>query len=357
MKIALITDTHFGARNDNPAYANYFFKFYDNVFFPYLKEHNIKTCIHLGDIVDRRKFINFKTSHDFRNNFMKRLWEEKIDTHIIIGNHDTYYKNTNQVNAVDELLTTYDGINEPFIYSDPKVVEIGGMRMLFLPWVNSSNEEKTRMMLEQESADIVLGHLEIKGFEMHNNMKSITGLEKRLFRRFEKVLSGHFHKKSDDGQIYYLGCPYEFMWNDYNCQKGFHILDTETREIERIVNPYTIHEKIYYNDEENDYKDFDYSKYEDKYIKLIVEKKKDYYLFDKFVDGFYKQTKVHDIKIIEDYSDLDASTVADDIAERSEDTPTLLDNYVNELETDLNKDKLKTLMRTLYTEAGDMEIW
>jgi DNA repair exonuclease SbcCD nuclease subunit len=356
MKIALITDTHFGARNDNPAYANYFFKFYNNVFFPYLKEHNIKTCIHLGDIVDRRKFINFKTSHDFRHNFMKRLWEEKIDTHIIIGNHDTYYKNTNEVNAVDELLTTYDGINEPFIYSDPKVVEIGGMRMLFIPWVNSTNEEKTKMMLEQESADIVLGHLEIKGFEMHNNMKSVTGLEKRLFRRFEKVLSGHFHKKSDDGQIYYLGCPYEFMWNDYNCQKGFHILDTETRELERIVNPYTIHEKIYYNDEENDYKDFDYGKYEDKFIKLIVEKKKDYYLFDKFVDGFYKKTKVHDIKIIEDYSDLDASTVADDIAERSEDTPTLLDNYVNELETDLNKDKLKTLMRTLYTEAGDMEI-
>jgi|TARA_B100000073_G_scaffold339858_1_gene338849 DNA repair exonuclease SbcCD nuclease subunit len=356
MKIALITDTHFGARNDNPAYANYFFKFYNNVFFPYLKEHNIKTCIHLGDIVDRRKFINFKTSHDFRHKFMRRLWEEKIDTHIIVGNHDTYYKNTNEVNAVDELLTTYDGINEPFIYSDPKVVEIGGMRMLFLPWVNSSNEEKTRTMLEQESADIVLGHLEIKGFEMHNNMKSVTGLDKKLFRRFEKVLSGHFHKKSDDGQIYYLGCPYEFMWNDYNCQKGFHILDTETRELERIVNPYTIHEKIYYNDEENDYKDFDYSKYEDKFIKLIVEKKKDYYLFDKFIDGFYKKTKVHDIKIIEDYSDLDASTVADDIAERSEDTPTLLDNYVNELETDLNKDKLKTLMRTLYTEAGDMEI-
>ena len=356
MKIALITDTHFGARNDNPAYANYFFKFYNNVFFPYLKEHNIKTCIHLGDIVDRRKFINFKTSHDFRHKFMRRLWEEKIDTHIIVGNHDTYYKNTNEVNAVDELLTTYDGIHEPFIYSEPKVVEIGGMRMLFLPWVNSSNEEKTTMMLEQESADIVLGHLEIKGFEMHNNMKSVTGLEKRLFRRFEKVLSGHFHKKSDDGQIYYLGCPYEFMWNDYNCQKGFHILDTETRELERIVNPYTIHEKIYYNDEENDYKDFDYSKYEDKFIKLIVEKKKDYYLFDKFIDGFYKKTKVHDIKIIEDYSDLDASTVADDIAERSEDTPTLLDNYVNELETDLNKDKLKTLMRTLYTEAGDMEI-
>ena len=106
MKIALITDTHFGARNDNPAYANYFFKFYNNVFFPYLKEHNIKTCIHLGDIVDSSTFINFKTAHEFSNNFMKRLWEETIATPIIIGNHDTYYKNTNEVNAVDALLKT-----------------------------------------------------------------------------------------------------------------------------------------------------------------------------------------------------------------------------------------------------------
>ena len=242
------------------------------------------------------------------------------------------------------------------VYAEPKVILKGGMKMLYVPWVTPENIEKTTMMLEQESADIVLGHLEVKGFEMFNGAFADSGLERKLFRRFEKVLSGHFHKKSDDGQIYYLGSQYEFMWNDYNCKKGFHILDTETRELERIINPYTIHEKIYYNDELNDYKNFDYTKHKDKYIKLIVEKKKDYYLFDKFVDGFYKKTKVHDIKIIEDYSDLDASTVADDIAERSEDTPTLLDNYVNELETDLNKDKLKTLMRTLYTEAGDMEI-
>ena len=356
MKIALITDTHFGARNDNPAYANYFFKFYDDVFFPYLKQHNINTLIHLGDIVDRRKFINFKTSHDFRLNFMKRLWEDKIDTHIIIGNHDTYYKNTNEVNAVDELLTTYDGVHEPFIYTKPKVVELGGTRILMLPWVCPENKDETIQALEQERADVIMGHLEIEGFEMHNGIKSTTGLSKSLFRRFEKVYTGHFHKKSDDGQIYYLGCPYEFMWNDYRCPKGFHIFDTEKREIERIVNPYTIHEKIFYNDETNDYKDFDYTQYEDKYIKLIVEKKKDYYLFDKFIDGFYKKTNIHDLKVIEDYTDLDASTVADDIAERSEDTPTLLDNYVNELETDLDKEKLKTLMRSLYVEAGDLEV-
>ena len=348
MKIALINDTHFGARNDNPNYANYIYKFWDDIFFPYLEEHNIKDVIHLGDVLDRRKFVNFKTLKDFNDKFVDRLKNVNFD--IIIGNHDTYYKNTNSVNAPKELL---DWCN---IYSDPTVIEKGGMKMLLIPWVTPENLEQTTMMLEQESADIVLGHLEIKGFEMHNGHTSDTGLDKKMFRRFEKVLSGHFHKKSDDGHIYFLGSQYEFMWNDYNCQKGFHILDTETRELERIVNPYTIHEKIYYDDEQNDYKNFDYEKYRDKYIKLIVEKKKDYYLFDKFVDGFYKETNVHDIKIIEDYSDLDASTVADDIAEKSEDTPTLLDNYIDELATDLEKGRLKKLMKTLYTEAGDLEI-
>jgi len=279
------------------------------------------------------------------------LIDGRRNVDIIVGNHDTYYKNTNDINAPDELL-------DPIMFNvhrEPTVQTIGGMKMLFLPWVNSQNIERTTMMLEQESADIVLGHLEIKGFEMHNGHISTNGLEKKLFRRFETILSGHFHKKSDDGHIFYLGSPYEFNWADHNCPKGFHILDTETREIKHIKNPYTIHEKIYYNDEENDYKDFDFDKYKDKYIKLIVEKKKDYFLFDKFLDGFYK-TDINDIKVIEDYSDLDASTVADDIAERSEDTPTLLDNYIEQLETDLNKDKLKTLLKSLYTEAGDIEV-
>ena len=348
MKIALINDTHFGARNDNPNYANYFYKFWEEIFFPYLEEHNIKNIIHLGDVLDRRKFVNFKTLSDFNNKFVHRLKDIHVD--IIIGNHDTYYKNTNEINAPQELM------DWGYVYSEPTVVERGGTKMLYVPWVTPDNVEKTTMMLEQESADIVLGHLEIKGFEMFNGAYADSGLERKLFRRFEKVLSGHFHKKSDDGQIFYLGSQYEFMWNDYNCKKGFHILDTETRELERIVNPFTIHEKVYYNDELNDYKNFEYDKYKNKYIKLIVEKKKDYYLFDKFVDGFYKETKVHDIKIIEDYSDLDASTVADDIADKSEDTPTLLDNYIDELETDLEKSRLKKLMKSLYTEAGDLEI-
>jgi hypothetical protein len=210
-------------------------------------------------------------------------------------------------------------------------------------------------MLEQETADIVMGHLEVKGFEMHNGHMSDTGVEKDMFKRFETVLSGHFHKKSDDGHIYYLGCQYEFVWSDYKCPKHFHIYDTETRELTAIRNPLTIHHKIYYNDETTDYNNYDFSDCDNKYIKLIVEKKSDYYMFDKFVDDIYKKSKLYDLKIIEDYSDLDASSVDDDIVENAEDTTTLLETYIEQTDTTLDKNRLKTLMKSLYTEAFDYE--
>ena len=349
MKIATINDTHFGGRNDSDAFSEHFFKFYDNIFFPYLKEHGIKTLIHLGDVVDRRKFINFNTLQTLREKFIYKLGREGIDTHIIIGNHDTYWKNTNEVNAPQELLNQFN------VYSDPCKIKIDGMNMLILPWVTPDNYDKTRMMLEQESADIVLGHLEIKGFEMNNGYVSEVGLEKELFNRYETVISGHFHKKSDNGHIYYLGSQYEMTWSDYNCPKHFHILDTVTRELTPIRNPLTIHHKIYYNDETTDYTEFDYSICNNKYIKLIVEKKTDYFMFDKFVDNIYQKATPYDLRIIEDYSDLDATTVADDIVEQSEDTPTLLDTYIEQTDTTLDKHRLKILMKGLYTEAFDYE--
>ena len=120
MKIAIVTDTHFGARNDNLNFNDYFYKFYDNIFFPTLKERDITTCVHMGDVVDRRKYISYRIANDFRSRFIERFKELNIDLHIIIGNHDTYYKNTNEVNSMNELVGE-DILTS--IYSEPQVVE------------------------------------------------------------------------------------------------------------------------------------------------------------------------------------------------------------------------------------------
>src|SRR5210317_2241656 len=272
MKIALLNDSHWGSKNDAKSHLDHQEKFYYDVFFPYLKENNINTLVHLGDVIDRRKFINFNTAYRFKK-FMFKLWEEKIDTHIILGNHDTYYKNTNEVNSIEQLVTTFDGINEPWIYTRPKEVELGGCRMLFLPWICDDNYEESIHAIDNATADICFGHLEVKGFEMHKGVMNDHGLEREQLRRFEKVFSGHFHKKSDDGHIYYLGTQYQIMWSDHNCPKGFHIFDTETRELERIENPNVIFKKFIYDDTKHDYTHHKLDNYDNCFIKLFVSQK------------------------------------------------------------------------------------
>jgi len=352
MKIALLNDTHFGVRNDSEAFRNYQLKFYNEIFFPYLEKNNIKTLVHLGDVVDRRKFINFQTASIFRDQFWNRLWDNKIDTHIIIGNHDTYFKNTNDVNAIENLYTSFDGINEPFIYTKPKVVDFDGVPILFMPWICDDTREQSMQMLNTAKADIVMGHLEIKGVEMQSGVINEHGNEKADFKRFERVISGHFHKHTDDGQIFYCGAQYEMTWSDYQDPKGFHIFDTETRELERIWNPNTIHKKIIYDDKKKDYDNYDITPYHNHFIKLIVLNKTDDEKFDKFVERLYNEITVHDLNIIEDYSDIKAS-VRDDIVEMGEDTVTFLNNYVDQLETDVNKTKLKEYLKSFYIEAND----
>ena len=353
MKISIITDTHFGARNDNNNFNEYFYKFYEEQFFPFLKEHNIKDCIHLGDIMDRRKFVSYRTAKDFRERFILPFSQLGVNLHVLVGNHDTYFKNTNEVNSVEELLgDRYDNIK---IYPEAEEVKFDNLSVLFVPWINATNHANTIKMIEQSRADMCMGHLEIAGFEMMKGMKSEHGYDKSIFRKFDTVFSGHFHHKSDDGHIYYLGSPYEFYWNDCDDRKGFHVLDTESRSLDRIINPRTIHKKIYYDDTQNDYRTHNLKQYKDNYVKVIVVNKKDLYQFDQFIERLLKADS-HEVKIIEDFSDLDANTVSDDIVENTQDTMTLLSKYIDELDITLDKGRLKNLQRQLYTEAQDLEI-
>ena len=174
-------------------------------------------------------------------------------------------------------------------------------------------------------------------------------------QRFEKTYSGHFHNKNDVGQIFYLGSQYEMTWSDYAKQKGFHILDTATREVEFIKNPYTIFKKLIYDDTETNYDNINIKPYHQKFIKLIVVNKKDNEMFDRLLERLYNDISVHELKILEDYSGLTHHNVSDDIVEGSEDTMTLVSNYVDQLEVDLDKDKLKVMIKETYVEAQDAD--
>ena len=348
MKIALLNDTHFGCRNDSPAFIEYQNRFYDNVFFPYLKEHNIGTLIHLGDVVDRRKFINHNTAHNFKKKFWDRLEQEIIETHIIIGNHDTYYKNTNEVNALQNL----DISSGAKVYTRTTEVDFDGLPILFIPWICDDNEKDSVEKINNTQATIAMGHLEVKGFEMHNGHFNDHGQEKAMFKRFEKVMSGHFHKKSDDKQIYYLGTQYEMTWSDYGCPKGFHIFDTDTRDLTRVTNPDTIFKKLIYNDKETNYDTFDLSDYDKSFVKVYISNRTDMEMYERLMDKFYNSINVHAVDVIEEPTDIGASG-REDILDQGEDTLTFLGNYIDQVDSDLDKQKLKQFAKDLYMEASE----
>lgn len=354
MKIALINDTHAGARGDNPLFNEYFFKFWENTFFPYLKENNITQICHLGDVVDRRKFINFVTLSSWRHRFFDVLKREDISMDVIVGNHDVTYKNTNEINAMHELFDHYDNIN---VLIEPRDVIYDGLSVAMVPWINASNYEQSLEFLKTTKSEVVFGHFEIAGFEMDRGNICHTGMNKNTFDRFDMVLSGHFHHKSTNDNISYLGNQYEITWADYNDQRGFHVFDTETRELTFIPNPYKMFHRISYDDTIQDFefwKEYDYNELKDSYLKVVVVNKQNPYLFDNVIDNLYRAS-VADIAIVEDFTDTSLE-VDEDIINQAEDTITILNTYIDSLTLNVEPVKLKNIMRELYVESLNIDV-
>ena len=353
MKVALVTDTHWGARNDSKVFAKYFSKFWKETFFPYIDKHNIDHIIHLGDIVDRRKYINYVTADNLKTDFINPLKQRKIKFWCIIGNHDIYYRNSLEINALDQLYGVDKNIN---LISKPKEITIDGCKLLLMPWICQNNWNDSWEAIKKSKSQIMMGHLELNGFEMHKGAVCETGLDLQEFSKFDMVLSGHFHHRSSSNNIYYLGAPYEITWSDYQDPKGFHIFDTQTRELEFIENPFNMFYKFMYNDSDmkiEDLDDIDLSTYENTYMKVIIQNKTNPYLFDLFVDRLTK-VGVHNLQIIEDLFNLDIGNESD-IIDEAKSTMEMLESYVEQIDTKVSKKKLKGLFQGLYNEALALE--
>ncbi len=350
MKVACVTDQHFGARNDSIHFSEYFEKYYSNIFFPYLKENNIDTVIDLGDTFDHRKYINYNILKRSKDMWFDKLADNNIQLHCIVGNHSTYFKNTNSVNSIDLLTDLYDNVNS---YPETQEVTIGGLDILFIPWINSENHDSSIKKILNSTSKIAFGHLEVNGFYLNSSIVAKHGLESSIFNKFDSVYTGHFHKKSDNGTIFYLGTAYQINWSDYGEKKGFHVFDTETLELEFIENPYTILEKIYYDDSKNDYDNLDVSIYKDKIIKIIVTEKNDLYKFDRFLSRMYNDISTLDIKIIEnnDFDEIEVTGNIDEI----DDTASLITQYIKGTKIDgIENSLLQRKMTELYTEAAEL---
>ena len=351
MKIAIINDTHFGARADSQIFLDYFLEFFEAQFIPYLKENGINRVLHLGDFMDRRKFVNFQTLNQTRERLMEVLYKENIQVDCLLGNHDTFFRNTNSINSLRELFgNRYTNFT---VHEEPVELNFGDYTIAMIPWINKENRDTTFEFLESTTANMVCGHFELNGYEVMPGMKFDGGMSDKALKRFEIVLSGHFHSKHTGDAVTYLGTQYQITFSDLHQKKGFHVFDTETRTLEFIENPRRMFYALEYDDKNAELTETllhsDFKSYENAYIKVFVKNKTKPYTFDRFLDKLY-DVSVANITLVEEVDHIDELN-EEDVLDMAQDTVTLIGNEIDAMEDIDNPGKLKQIIRDLYMEA------
>jgi DNA repair exonuclease SbcCD nuclease subunit len=303
-KYAILNDTHFGARRTSDIIIREQERFFNEVFFPYCKKHRIKGIFHAGDYWTDRYALSVKSLYASRKMFLEKIRDNGMTMEIIPGNHDLGYKNTSTLNALKESF----GYFQPhvIIHSNPVECEYeDGMKLLWLPWVNTENLNRSLTAIENSSADILIGHLALSGFEffLGQEAKAVEDeyITAEKLKKFKAVWSGHYHHKSSRDNIVYLGTQYQMTWNDYGSRKYFHVVDTKKpTKLIAVENPRTLFAHYYYDDKNNEEEilSFDPALIAEKYVKIFILNKTNPHLFETFLQRINSSSGAHEIRVM-----------------------------------------------------------
>lgn len=355
MKVALVTDTHFGISNDSPVHAATIKNFFSKCFFPELKKRGISDIIHLGDVVDVRTKISYPTLQLLKNEYILPVVDGDYRVYQIIGNHDVYYRTSNDVSVAD----VFEPYSNFSVYNEVKDVQLkDGTKICMLPWINKNNESSVMEHLKSTDADYVMAHLEIKGALMMKGTVSEHGQEASVFGKFKKVFTGHYHIRSVRDNIVYIGNIAHFNWGDFGEERGFAIWDTVTGDIEYVNSPYSPYKKIYYDDVSNDYSDlsvYDRVDFSDKIIKIVTVNKENPYHFDLFMQ-YIESKQPYNVSVIENdilkYHVSDDGSEVLDIDRASIDISLTLSEYIKDFNlSEEQNNRVSNILVGLQKEA------
>lgn len=342
--VAILADLHFGARNNNPFILANQRRFFDRVFFPYLRENSIETIFILGDVFDQRRSVNVGVMDEVADFFFTKL--KDFNVNVLIGNHDTFFKDTNRVNTVEHIMRQHVP-SMTLAVDEPVEVTVGNCQISMVPWITGENWGVIAEHIKTTNSNMVFGHFEINGFEMTKGNFCDHGLQQSLFKRFDLVLSGHFHLRSNLGQIHYVGTPVQMDWNDFGSSKGFAVLDCNTKKLSYVNNPKQDFVKVDFPLANPDDADEDYSGC---FVKISCSHGFKRTELDKFVE---KVTSCNpaDVQVSEKpvLVSIDEN-VATEI--ESMETSAAIEATMSALETtDDVRAKLTTLLNEIYAEA------
>ena len=168
MKLLLITDQHFGY-NSSQVFLDYYKDFYHGTVMPYIDHNKIDMVICLGDSFDKRKNINISVLMEAKNMWFSQLAEREIRMPMLVGNHDSYYKNNLFVNS-PKILLEQEYHENIIVFDRPVEIFPPKYSFLMLPWICDDNRKITMQRIENSNARFVFGHLELDGFPMYRDI-------------------------------------------------------------------------------------------------------------------------------------------------------------------------------------------
>lgn len=353
MKIAMITDLHYGTRGGSMYFQDAMDKFIINIVIPTLKKNNISHLFMLGDFTDSRKSTNYRIIKEVRKNFFDVLLKHEISTVFICGNHDIFYKEKNDITSFDVLFGHYENVMPVMSPIDFSKTDAMKADILVLPWINKNNYSDVMTAIESTNAKYCMGHFEIAGAKMYKHSRAEHGLNANLLSKFDVVFSGHYHHRSQYGNIQYIGAAGYYTWQDYDDFRGMTIFDTETGQQETIENPYCLFNRIVYDDSEDlNYKTVDLSDYKGKYIEIYVVNKSDPVQYKDFVKRVYGidtlGVKVEDRTLVTKSS---KSIEIDNCKSR----PVIELIYDYTEKNSYRPDEIKKIIKEIHKEAEDIQ--
>jgi DNA repair exonuclease SbcCD nuclease subunit len=347
MRICILGDTHLGVRSGSNHFAEFQIRFFRDFLFPYMKEHSIDQIIQTGDLWDNRTQLQLKSYHKIKPAIFDGLRENGFKFHTIIGNHDITLRDSLKYNTSELLLGEYIADGTVVVYSEPTTVKFGPMSIDLVPWICSENYNTVHKFIKRKTpSEVCIGHFEIDGALMQRGIPGHGGLAADVFKNYDSILSGHYHTRSmlDDNRINYVGTPYELNYGDAMDPRGITILDTDTMTYEFVKNPEVMFIKLRYNSGCN----IDTATLTNKFVKIIVESKRDPVEFDNFINTV-KLSNPYDLAIIENKLDLSSGEIDESI--EVHDTNTIIDQYIDGLVIGIDRAAVKSYMSSLYLEA------
>ena len=343
MKILFLGDLHLGARNGNPNFLRMMDEYFKEELFPYILENDVKVVVQLGDILDKRRNIDFTISNYLVNTFFKFFNENEVYLYSTLGNHDVYYRQSIQLDGPSQFA------NSDFIHivKDCRVETFDKTKIAMTPWICDENkEEVTKWIVENKNRNTILcGHFELAGFPIQKGYISDKGtIDTENMKGYKCVLSGHYHSPSDKDKITYVGTPYELTWSDYGDEKKFIVYDTEEKVFETIYTKKKMFHKIVYTDDI--LQTINYDNYKKSYIKVVLSD--DYNegklnVFLSMLDEKCQPFSIQTIDIREQQENLMEEISADDV-----DNP--IEIMMNTIDSKVEDETLCQLVKSLTYE-------